>query len=357
MELKLYRGYANREELVISGHAFSKYPTKENLYERKGFKHLWSILQLFSVKTIDNIRIVFRFGNLRSETRTLKDGYFRFTIPLPEGHTIPSGWHSYEVSIDDEYQGEYVQLTRRGELLFPPTGAFVIISDIDDTFLISYSSRFFMKLYVMLTKNVNSRKPHADVAKHYRLLSHAGNPENDAGYENMFFFVSSSEWNLYDYIVRFTERSGIPKAIIKLKKIKDNLTDFFGTGGGSHNHKQRKIEHVIEFYPRQKFILLGDDSQRDSYIYENICKLYPNAIHTIYIRQVGDHMKSSTQRILANVRTLGINTCYFRYSTEAILHSVQTGLITENQIEAFEKEEQNRSLEQIQEKKIPIQSP
>ncbi len=335
-ELKLYRGYASAQELVVSGHVFLSYPTREDLYERKGFKNIRSVFQLFSVKTVPNIKVRFESNEITAESKTMEDGYFRFTLPLEQ--PLESGWHTYQVTVTGEYAGHPIHLTRRAEFLVPYEGAYVIISDIDDTFLISYSRSFFRKLYVLLSKNVGARQSYSDVAKHYRLLTFAGkNSKNN--YENTFFYVSSSEWNLYDYILRFTRQTGMPKAIIKLKKIKNSLSSFFMAVAVSHSHKQRKIEHIVEFYPHQKFILLGDDSQQDPVIYQNICKLFPRNIHSVFIRQLNHAPKPKTEETLANIRSMRVHTCYFKSSQTAIEYSKEINLITPEQISKFENQE------------------
>ncbi|HEV7349799.1 App1 family protein [Telluribacter sp.] len=337
-ELKLYRGYANNNELVVFGHAFRKYPSANDLYDRKGFKYINSILQLFTIKTIANARVVLHFGDFKVETKTLNDGFFEFNLPLD--HPLSCGWHNYEVRLEDTVEGDCISFSRKGELLVPYEGAYTIISDIDDTFLISYSGHLLKKLYVMLTKNVESRLPFEDVVKHYRLLSFAGRGQNENDTEsNTFFYVSSSEWNLYEFITRFTNFNGLPKAVLKLKSIKSGLGDFLMTGGGSHEHKERKIRNIIKFYPHLKFILLGDDSQRDPHIYEVICKSFPLSVRAVYIRQTESTEKREARRLLDNMTGLGVDICYFRHSSEAILHSVKSGIITQDQVMAFERKE------------------
>ena len=335
-ELKLYRGYANQNEIIVFGHAFKKYPLKKNLYDRKGFKHISSILQLFTLKTIGHIRVIFSYEDLNAELTTEADGYFRFRIPLTS--PLKSGWHSYEVRIADERYGEKYQIARKGEFLVPDVSAYTIISDIDDTFLISYSRKLLKKFYILLTKNVESRRPFTNVVKHYRLLSFAGRKEGDH-FENSFFFVSSSEWNLYEYILRFATFQGLPKAVIKLKKIKDGLTDFLRTGTGSHDHKAQKIKNIIEFYPNQQFILLGDDSQQDPSIYELICSEFPKNIRAVYIRQTRKGHHDRTAAILTRIGTLSIDHCYYQHSKEAILHSERIGIISQEQLMEFEEKE------------------
>ena len=323
-DLKLYRGYANKKELVVFGHVVEKYPEGDHKYTRTGFRYARTIIELFSLKTIPNLRVVLRVGSIVTETRAEEDGYFRFQIPFSE--PMEGGWHPYEVSVDDEIEGDQYKVTEHEEFFIPYESSYGIISDIDDTFLVSHSRRSLKKLFVLLAKNVQARKPFDDVVKHYQLLSLASrtNPKQQ---NNIFFYVSSSEWNLYDMIVRFAELNGLPKAILKLKKIKSGLDDFIMTGAGSHGHKFRKIENIVEFYPELQFILLGDDSQKDPEIYEEICSSYAPNIRAVYIRQTRKRSKSEVTLLLKKIQERGIDTCYFAHSNKAIIHSIETEII------------------------------
>ncbi|TDE16520.1 App1 family protein [Dyadobacter psychrotolerans] len=323
-DIKLYRGYANKKELVVFGHLVEKYPSGDHKYTRKGFRYARTILQLFSIKTIPSLKVTLRVGSVVAETTAEGDGYFRFQIPYTE--KPDGGWHKYEVSVDEEINGKKYQATSEEEFFIPYTSSYGIISDIDDTFLISHSRRSFRKLFVLLSKNVQARKPFDDVVKHYQLLSFASrvHPQIQS---NIFFYVSSSEWNLYDMIVRFAELNGLPKAILKLKKIKSGLDDFVTTGGGSHGHKLRKIQNVIGFYPELQFILLGDDSQKDPEIYEEICREFPKSIRAVYIRQTRTRSKPLSSMHIKNIENLGIDTCYFAHSNKAIIHSLEKGIV------------------------------
>jgi phosphatidate phosphatase APP1 len=328
-DLKLYRGYANKKELVVFGHIVKKYPSGDRKYTRSGFRYARTIIELFSVKPVPFLKVFLKVGNVTAETTAEADGYFRFQVPLTE--TLPSGWHTYEVTVDDEVNGKKYHAVSTEEFFKTSYG---LISDIDDTFLISHSRRSFRKLFVLLARNVQARKPFDDVVKHYQLLSFASrtHPQKES---NIFFYVSSSEWNLYDMIVRFAELNGLPKAILKLKKIKSGLDDFVMTGGGSHLHKLRKIHNIINFYPELQFILLGDDSQKDPEIYEEICRTFPSNIRAVYIRQTRKRPKPEATVLLKNIQELGVDTCYFAHSNKAIIHSLEQGIVFEAPAEAI----------------------
>lgn len=313
LDLKLYRGYANKEGLIVSGHVFESWAPDKYRMDRKGIRHAVSIIHMFRIKPLENVPVTLKFKDIEVTTKTLYDGYFRFTIPYA-GHLEP-GWHPYQVSCRISKFG----IVECSELLKPYVSKLGIISDIDDTFLVSHSGNFFMKLYVMLLKNINKRKVFNDVVPHYQALSRAGQESEEAS--NSFFYVSSSEWNLYEFIDSFIRIHELPKGVLKLKKIKKGISDFLFTGRGSHDHKFIKIKDIISYYPQLQYVLLGDDSQKDPYLYERVVKVFPQNIKAIYIRQTAHHKKKEVMEVLKNIETMHVATCYFHDSSEAIAHS------------------------------------
>jgi phosphatidate phosphatase APP1 len=315
--IQLYRGYANEQELIVMGHVFKKENTYD--FQKKNFRNASSIVNLFQIKTIANFDVYLKYGDTEIHTKTLDDGYFKFCIPLEKEFNF--GWMEYEVNI--KYKNQTISST--GSFIRPHKGNLGIISDIDDTFLVSHTNNFFKKIYILLFKNINKRKIFKDVVPHYQALSSAG--RNNKEEQNAFFYVSSSEWNLYRFIVKFTKIHQLPRAVILLKDIKTGLTDFFMSGRGDHNHKFEKIKHVLEFYPHLKYVLLGDDSQHDPILYEQICKIFPVTVKAVYIRQTGKSQKETTKTILKNIENIEVSVCYFKDSSEAIMHSKSIGVI------------------------------
>jgi|LauGreStaDraftv2_3_1035109.scaffolds.fasta_scaffold26784_1 phosphatidate phosphatase APP1 len=325
--LKLYRGYANDQELVVAGHVFKPSNGEEYDFQKKSFRNASSVIQMFRTKTQGNADVYLEINNSKIHTKTLKDGYFKFCIPL--NYENKYGWIDYKVSMI--FNNKTIEMT--GSYIRPSEGNIGIISDIDDTFLISHTRNPFKKLYILLFKNVNTRKIFDDVVSHYQALSSAGRPKNNQqdannkNEQNAFFYVSSSEWNLYSFIVKFTEIHQLPRAVLLLKDIKTSLFDFFVTGRGDHNHKFEKIKHILEFYPNLQYVLLGDDSQHDPFLYENICKIFPVTVKAVYIRQNGTEKKEKVLAVLKNIENLNVAVCYFKNSSDAIEHSKSIGII------------------------------
>jgi phosphatidate phosphatase APP1 len=162
--------------------------------------------RFISIKTQSNADVYLVHNNIKIHTKTLTDGYFKFCIPLEQSNDY--GWIDYEVSII--YKNETI-ITKESYIR-PSIGNLGIISDIDDI-LVSYTLNPFKKLYYLLFRNVNSRKVF-DVV-HFQALSSSGRA--NVGELNAFFYVSSSEWNLYRFLVKFTEIHKLPKAVLLLK--------------------------------------------------------------------------------------------------------------------------------------------
>ncbi|HMI08420.1 MAG TPA: App1 family protein [Flavobacterium sp.] len=318
--LKLYRGYANEAELIVMGHVFRPTTQEEYDFQKKRFVNARSVIRMFRIKTQSNADVYLELNGEKIHTKTLDDGYFKFSIPLLK--EFGYGWIDYHVSIIHNKE----EIIAKGSFIRPYEGNLGFISDIDDTFLVSHTRNPFKKLYILLFRNVNDRKIFEGVVPHYQALSTAG--RNNKEEQNAFFYVSSSEWNLYRFIIDFTELHDLPRAVLLLKDIKTSLTDFFITGRGDHNHKFEKIKHVLEFYPHLNYTLLGDDSQADPFLYEAICKIFPVNVKAVYIRQTGSQKKEKTIAALENMESLNVATCYFTDSSEAIAHSKKIGLIT-----------------------------
>ncbi|WP_419212621.1 App1 family protein [Maribacter sp. X9] len=320
LDLQLYRGYANDTEIVVFGHVFESWGPSNYEIDRNGFYHILALWNMFSIRPLKNVEVQFRFRDLNVISSTNANGYFRFNLPY--NFPLEPGWHSYEVIC--KLEGHRYGIIEKAEFRKPFETGLTIISDIDDTFLISHSGNIWKKLYVLLTRNVNQRKTFEEVEAHYKALEN--NPKNKNS-PNSFFFVSSSEWNLYYFIVQFSILQKLPKSVLKLKALKTRVFDFLKTGGGNHDHKFDKIERIISFYPDSQYVLLGDDSQKDANIYERICTKFPKNIRAVYIRQVSKRPKPAILEKMKQIKEKNIETCYFTNSAEAIAHSKRIGLI------------------------------
>jgi phosphatidate phosphatase APP1 len=173
------------------------------------------------------------------------------------------------------------------------------------------------------------------VVRHYQALA-LGGTTKDA--PNPFFYVSSSEWNLYEYILEFSAMNQIPRGVYLLSQLK-GFSQLLKTGQNHHGTKFTRIVRIMEAFPDQRVVLLGDSSQQDPYIYEAIVKHFPKRVVAVYIRDVYDRNFEKVQDVLHKIESAGVPCLFFKHSREAILHSVKIGLITAAEAEEKIQEE------------------
>jgi phosphatidate phosphatase APP1 len=88
-----------------------------------------------------------------------------------------------------------------------------------------------------------------------------------------------------------------------------------------------RIVRILEHYPSQRFVLLGDSSQMDPDIYAAVVKHFPRQVHAVYIRDVHKKNKQKASGILEAIEAEGVPCCFFEHSSEALEHSRRIGLI------------------------------
>jgi phosphatidate phosphatase APP1 len=321
--IKVYHGYGHNNQLVIYGHVFKLSPKPRKKYRKSFLRNTWALLRLFMVKPYPYLSLEMYWKDQIHFCKTDADGFFKFD--WKDRPPLPQGWSEVIVKakINDNTIAEST-----GHIFIPYSTQYGFISDIDDTFLISHSSNLRKRLFVLFTQNARTRKPFEGVVQHYRLLS-GSNTTKDA--PNPFFYVSSSEWNLYEYILEFTRVNEIPKGVFLLNQLK-RFNQLLKTGQNNHKTKFTRIARILENYPNQRFVLLGDSSQKDPYIYEAIVSHFPKQIHAVYIRDVYAKNKHKAADVLHKIESKGVPCCFFEHSSDAILHSRKIGLIAEKEL-------------------------
>lgn len=319
--IKLYKGFANNHSCYLYGHTLSLSPIKKTHFRSFFLYNSIALLRLFMVRPIKGAHVTLQWQNKTFTATTSSDGFFKFE--WEHNSSLAAGVYEVEVLLVKKKSDNIVKATAKGQIIVPSSTAFSFISDIDDTFLISHSSNLRKRLFVLLTENARSRKPFEGAVKHYRLLH--GADDNDIS-DNAFFYVSSSEWNLYDYINDFVQEYKLPEGVFLLNQIK-TFSKLFSTGQNNHGGKFTRIVKIIEAFPNQKFVLLGDDSQKDIDIYTSIVEHFPQSVYCVYIRRVGTPEKENVLLKQKIIEGKGVLFFYFAHSEEAILHSQKIGLI------------------------------
>lgn len=317
--IKVYHGYGHENKLTIFGHVFKLSPFPRKQYRQSFLRNTLALLRLFFVKPFPGVEVQLEWKGKTFPAKTDADGFFKFD--WEDEAPFEKGW--FPVKVYAVQNGRMITGSI-GRIYIPYPTQFVIISDIDDTFLISHSANMRKRLQVLFTQNARTRKPFEGVVRHYQLLAKT-NTTDEA--PNPFFFVSSSEWNLYEYILEFTAVNRVPKGIFLLSRLK-RFSELLKTGQNHHGTKFTRIVRIMQAFPNQRVILLGDSSQQDPYIYESIVKHYPKQVYAVYIRDVFERNYEKVREVLNRIEVAGVPCLLFKQSEDAILHSVKIGLIS-----------------------------
>ncbi len=219
-------------------------------------------------------------GGAAVEQRADREGYFEIQLPLEE---------IYEESLVVELPESEVSLPATWPITAPstkPTG--LILSDIDDTVLVTHAGRFFTMIATTLFGNALTRQLFPGVVPLYRALHRGPDPRRDA--RNPFAYVTSSPYNLHNLIELIFQEHGLPSG------------PFFMTDWGldedkwltrSHReHKLGAIRKLLDWYPDLPALLIGDTSQHDTAIYVEAALERPGRVAVILI-----HVVSSAKRV------------------------------------------------------------
>lgn len=315
--LKVYRGYGHENKLTVFGHVFRLSPFPRRHYRQSFLRNTLALLRLFLIKPFAGVPVRLEWKGKVYETKTDTDGFFKFE--WHDAEPFERGWLPVKITAVAHNR----TIGSVGRVYIAHSTQFVIVSDIDDTFLISHSANLRKRLWVLFSQNARTRKPFEGVVRHYQLLAKSHTtPEAP----NPFFYVSSSEWNLYEYILEFASVNRIPPGVFMLSQLKI-FSQLLKTGQNNHGTKFTRIVRVLQAFPNQRVILLGDSSQQDPYIYESLVKHFPKQIHAVYIRDVFQRNYEKVREVLNKIEATGVPCLLFKHSRDAILHSVKIGLI------------------------------
>ncbi len=323
-KIKAYRGFRNERYAYIYGQLSRQIPIDSTKDTNTAFKNLIQMFFLFMGKAISQASITLTYLDDVHDLKTDNMGMINVKIPYACDSPVAEEWTPFDL----RWQSDRDSTTHStiSELLYPTGYKYGIISDIDDTIITSHASRPLKKITTLLFKNFLSRKSFEDAAKFYQLLHHS----TIGGGKNPFFYVSSSQWVLYDMLERFCNHHGFPKGVFLLRKVSWNLMDIIKGRLRDHSHKILKIEQVLKAYPDMNFVLIGDNGQQDAYLYASVAKKFPDRILVIYLREAVAR-RASTIRDFAEV--LPVEMIQVRNFEQAIQHALSLGIIDKHMIE------------------------
>jgi phosphatidate phosphatase APP1 len=281
IRLATYRGYGTTERLYLKGRVLEDEGIAPVTDDDSVWRNLINTYKRFESDEIPGARVVARFQGAEHEVVADEEGYFELWIepesPLPADRL----WHEIELEVVDPLPPDEKPARATGYALVPPPSArFGIISDVDDTVVLTNATSMLKMARTVMLGNARTRLPFEGVAAFYQALQ-----GGEKGREfNPLFYVSSSPWNLYEPLTEFLEIQDIPLGPLLLRDWGFSNDEVLPTRHAPHKFKA--IRQVLNTFPSLPFILIGDSGQEDPEIYSEIVHEFPNRILAIYIRNV-----------------------------------------------------------------------
>jgi phosphatidate phosphatase APP1 len=267
----LHGAYGTGSNAVIEGRVIDYQPRAHaNVNDRK-LANLRRNLGLLVNEERAHVPVHISLRTHEWQTQTDEEGYFR--LDITNLATLPSGWHRFRASAGDA-------VDEAGLLLVPPENRHGIISDVDDTILVTEVGSKRRMLINTLLHNPLQRRIVAGMPQLYRRLA-AINPVAAAA---PVFYLSATPRQLHLPLQAILEHNALPRGVLITKRVTGDATsepvrDQFA-------YKTRKIEQLLERLPHVTFTLIGDDAERDPDIFAAIRARHPARIAAVWVRKV-----------------------------------------------------------------------
>jgi len=192
------------------------------------------------------------------------------------------GWHSITIETDD------AQTVEAPIFIVDPTSRVGIISDVDDTVMVTALPRPLLAAWNTFVLDEHARRPVPGMAVLYDRLrrEHPGAP---------VFYLSTGAWNVAPTLTRFLSRNLYPAGPLLLTDWGPTHDRWFRSG---RQHKTDSLRRLATEFPDIKWMLVGDDGQHDEEIYGAFQADHEGNVEAIAIRQL-----SNSEAVLAGGRS------------------------------------------------------
>jgi len=322
-----YQGFGNRYEIFFLGRVLRDRGIGLSTLEDSSWRNFSRMYKRFMTWEIPFVQVKATFADFTETALTDGEGYFEFRInPAPQVE-VKTPWQEIKLELLNRVAASAEKVTAINRVFIASENVeFGVISDIDDTIVPTGATRIWEMIKTTFLRNAYTRVPFPGVSAFYHALAKGSAGKAD----NPFFYVSSSPWNLYDFLMEFMHIHKIPGGPLMLRDIGLSREHFLS---GSHTgHKLTQVERIFKIISRIPFILIGDSGQHDAEIYHQVIRDFPGRVKMVYIRDVHPVSHGKVIAIAEEVKKLGVEMMLIKDTVEAARHAASHGWIVESDI-------------------------
>ena len=305
-----YRGFGRGHELIIRGRVLAEKLITRAATDEPVWRNLVNAYRRFQSDEVRGAKVTAAYRDAVVETVSNIEGHFQVVLK-PSMVDEELLWHEVTLKLDDG------STSAIGHVIVPPAHAeFGVISDIDDTVIVTGATSLSQMIRGILMENAATRVAFEGIADLYKALHRDRNP---------IFYVSSSPWNLYDLLADFMSINGIPHGPMFLQDW--GIEESTLLHAPHDLHKTREIQSILDYYPSLPFVLIGDSGQRDPEIYLQVIRANPGRVRVAYIRDVTPEVRDRAVTLVAEqAAAAGTEMIYVPDSAAALAHAARLGL-------------------------------
>lgn len=183
---------------------------------------------------------------------------------------LEPGWQTFTMSADGETPIEATVFVVADGVRFG------IVSDVDDTVMVTALPRPFIAAWNSFVVNEHARTPVPGMAVLLEQIvrDHPGAP---------MVYLSTGAWNVAPTLRRFLSRNLFPQGSMLLTDWGPTHDRWFRSG---RDHKADNLRRLAEEFPDVKWLLVGDDGQHDPMIYGRFLDEHPDSVAGVAIRRL-----------------------------------------------------------------------
>ncbi len=314
-----YFGYRSRTQLTLTARALR---ARETNFSGGGrWRAFRTMLAQFVSHEVEGLEVTLELrrqdgSKTRHPTTTDSEGFARWDITLNDGWELSqhTAWEVVALYWTNDEGYHSVD----GHILAPGVDSHIaVISDIDDTIIetgITASFRALARNWRRVLAELPDERltvPGADVfynalgGGHVKRAEDASPGDRIPATVRPFFYVSSSPWNLFSYLVAFKRAHNLPLGPMILRDWAFDRATLGSTGHGAH--KRAAIDTICGTYPDMRFALIGDDTQGDLPAYADVVEGNPGRIAAVFIRTgTSDELTAEEHAARAAIEAAGV---------------------------------------------------
>ncbi|PRY70179.1 phosphatidate phosphatase APP1 [Glaciihabitans tibetensis] len=220
----------------------------------------------FTSVPVDDVTVIVTAGGQEFRVKAGRGGVVDARIDVD----LPAGWNTIQIRTDESDDVE------APVHVVDPNQRFGLLSDIDDTVMVTALPRPFLAAWNTFVLNEHARRPVAGMAVLYERLvrAHPGAP---------VIYLSTGAWNVAPTLTRFLSRNLYPSGALLLTDWGPTHDRWFRSG---RDHKHSSLRRIAAEFPDIRWLLVGDDGQHDEELYGDFLREHESSVSAVCIRQL-----------------------------------------------------------------------